>query len=216
MREEQRRQPCAASPPIVRPHGYVGDLFGWRQSGDLHTGIDIGAEEGTPVLAILPGRVVRVYRNGEMNLFGHTVVLGHDAPAAPVTLYAHLQQAPALQRGQSVEAGQVIGAVGRTAARRGQSRGTFAHSGAHLHLEVLEQWPPAGPDLSRRDPVPVLDALGVVARERSRLRVREGSAAACAAEEIVQANASATRAGSSGGIGGMLPLALAFLWMRRK
>lgn len=59
-------------------------------------------------------------------LMGTTVVLEHDGGYE--TTYANLQSKPTVETGDSVSAGQIIGAVGTTAA---------AESGApHLHFAV--------------------------------------------------------------------------------
>ena len=106
---------CAASPPVAAPRGWVGSGWGWRRGSqgqqDLHTGLDIGAPEGWPVLAVLPGHVRAMYPSGEMRNYGNTVILEHDVPegAARFTMYAHLASfAPGLRPGQPVAAGQLI------------------------------------------------------------------------------------------------------------
>jgi murein DD-endopeptidase MepM/ murein hydrolase activator NlpD len=87
-----------------------------------HTGIDIAAPAGTPVVATASGAVALVaYDDGGYGLY---VVIDHAGRYS--TLYAHLQRV-AVRPGQRVGRGQVIGHVGTS----GRS------TGPHLHFEVL-------------------------------------------------------------------------------
>jgi hypothetical protein len=102
--------------------------FGWRVHpifGDrrFHAGIDLGAPQGTPVIAAVSGRVaVADYMGG----YGLTVVL-ENQDVALRNLYAHLSGI-AVQPGIWVEQGSVIGWVGST----GNS------TGPHLHFEAQQ------------------------------------------------------------------------------
>lgn len=101
----------------------ITSAFGWRIhpiSGDrrFHAGVDFGAPMGTPVLAALPGEVVAA---GSQGGYGLTVILENQGHR---NLYAHLS-AIAVQPGQVVSAGSIIGWVGST----GNS------TGPHLHFE---------------------------------------------------------------------------------
>ena len=85
-----------------------------------HTGIDIAAEENTPVQASNAGRVVRA----ESIIYtGNTIVIEHGGGLK--TYYYHMN-ALNVKEGDMVERGQIIGTVGST----GYS------TGAHLHFEV--------------------------------------------------------------------------------
>lgn len=150
--------PCAALPVS----GRVSSPYGWRWLNgrdDLHTGVDIGAPEGTPVFALLAGLVVVAAPTGTLSGYGNVLVLQH-APAL-YSLYAHLSRLSVLE-GQSVGTGAELGAVGRTAGTPAEPGKVFAQSNAHLHLELLSQWPPRGKDLDRLDPGAVLPALGII------------------------------------------------------
>lgn len=126
--------PAAAQAPklIVEPlRGEVLTAFSMEEliysptMGDwrTHDGIDIAAKAGTTVLAASSGTVRSVTDDA---LMGTTVVLEHEGGYE--TTYANLQSKPTVETGDSVSAGQIIGAVGATAA---------AESGApHLHFAV--------------------------------------------------------------------------------
>lgn len=151
-------QPCASLPVA----GRVTSPYGWRWlngRSDLHTGLDIGAPEGTPVYSMLPGVVVVSAPAGELEGYGNAIVMRH-APAL-FSLYAHLQRRD-VDQGAIVDQGAELGAVGRTAGTRAEPGKLFAASGAHLHLEFLDRWPPAGRDENRIDPAIVLGQLGIM------------------------------------------------------
>ena len=118
--------------PLARPSVTSG--FGWRTHpiyGDrrLHAGIDLHGSTGTPILAAGAGTVVFA---GVRSGYGNTVIIDHGGRLA--TLYAH-QSAIAVQEGQLVRRGQVIGSVGST----GNS------TGPHLHFEVRAAGTPVDP-----------------------------------------------------------------------
>lgn len=151
--------PCASLPVDV---GRVASPYGWRWlngRSDLHTGVDIGAPEGAPVYSMLPGRVVVAAPSGVLSGYGNVVVLEHGPTA--FTLYAHLSRI-SVNEGQPIMQGAELGAVGRTAGTREDPGKVFAVDGAHLHLEFLNRWPPAGKDENRLDPGPILAGLGVI------------------------------------------------------
>jgi murein DD-endopeptidase MepM/ murein hydrolase activator NlpD len=106
----------------------ITSLFGWRTHpifGDrrFHTGTDLGAPEGTPVVATKDGEVhIADYLGG----YGLTVILRH-AEGSLETRYAHLSRIM-VRPGESVKQGDVIGLVGST----GNS------TGPHLHFELRE------------------------------------------------------------------------------
>lgn len=109
----------------------ITSLFGWRIhpiSGDrrFHSGTDLGAPLGTPVLAAYAGQVaVADWMGG----YGLAVVLHHNE-GSEETRYAHLSEV-FVQPGEWVEQGTVIGRVGST----GNS------TGPHLHFEFRQLMP---------------------------------------------------------------------------
>ena len=134
---------------------------GFGQRGpEFHAGIDIVTAPGAPVLAILGGRVM-VYVTGRLNRYGNTVVIDSGRPGARFQLYAHLD-AIYVADGTDIEPATLIGRVGRTAGTRDDPGAVLAI--AHLHLEFLTAWPPAGRKIDRVDPIIELNALGVSAQ----------------------------------------------------
>jgi murein DD-endopeptidase MepM/ murein hydrolase activator NlpD len=105
----------------------ITSIFGWRThpiSGDrrFHSGTDIGAAMGTPVIAAYTGQIEVADLVGG---YGLTVIVNHNS--AVQTLYGHMSQIY-VQPGQWVQQGTVIGLVGST----GNS------TGPHLHFEVRQ------------------------------------------------------------------------------
>ena len=148
-----------------------------RGAGDLHTGLDIAAPLGTPVLAVLPGEVVDTWTDGELGRYGNTVLVAHSPDW--FSLYAHLQ-AIAVRPGQRVDAGATVGSVGTSAAEKGAAPGTTPTSSPHLHLEFMDNPRRLGqPDQGRADPSQVLSFLGVRAVHRRRLEGLPDTAASC-------------------------------------
>jgi len=101
----------------------------------VHTGVDVDADEGTPILAAGSGTVVSadwgLYTEAPGNQsdpYGQAVVLRHDFGYEGQTLYtvyAHMSKIITVV-GQHVETGDVLGLVGATGAT----------TGPHLHFEV--------------------------------------------------------------------------------
>lgn len=116
--------------PLTIP-AMITSLFGWRISPitgnqQFHSGTDLGAPLGTPVLAAYGGSVAIANLLGG---YGLAVVLDHKQ-LNEQTLYGHLSEI-FVQPGEWVEQGTVIGRVGST----GNS------TGPHLHFEVRQQTP---------------------------------------------------------------------------
>lgn len=115
--------PTAAAPPrgLLPP---LSSSFGARvdpinHDMRFHSGIDIPAARGTPVVAAADGVVVFA---GERRGYGYMVEIAH--PDHRRTRYAHLSRLAALP-GEAVDAAAVIGFVGSS----GRS------TGPHLHFE---------------------------------------------------------------------------------
>ncbi len=102
----------------VQGGGRITSGYGWR-SGGFHAGVDIGARNGTSVLAADSGVVVFEGWDGG---YGRSIVIFHGHY---YTRYAHNSKNK-VTTGQAVNKGQVIASVGMT----GRA------SGYHLHFEV--------------------------------------------------------------------------------
>jgi murein DD-endopeptidase MepM/ murein hydrolase activator NlpD len=89
-------------------------------SAAMHSGLDFSGPTGAPIHAAAAGTIIFV---GKHAGYGNLVEISHGNGLT--TRYAHMSKFAA-KRGQKVEAGDVIGAVGST----GRS------TGPHLHFEV--------------------------------------------------------------------------------
>ncbi len=113
--------------PLTIP-ATITSIFGWRihpitTDRRFHSGTDLGAPLGTPVLAAYAGNVAIANFLGG---YGLTVILDHNE-FSQQTLYGHLSEI-FVQPGEWVEQGTVIGRVGST----GNS------TGPHLHFETRQ------------------------------------------------------------------------------
>lgn len=117
--------------------GFIHPIKGkWRKTSDFshsrvnpvtgkvrpHTGVDFGADAGTPIVAAMAGTVSF---SGPKGGYGNTIIIDHNGKQ---TLYAHMLKPSPLQKGQVVAQGDPIGEVGST----GNSTGN------HLHFEIKE------------------------------------------------------------------------------
>ncbi|WP_299764536.1 M23/M56 family metallopeptidase [uncultured Dokdonia sp.] len=93
----------------------------------VHTGIDIRAELGTPIIATADGTV---FLSKEVGAWGNLLKIKHDDGYE--TWYAHLKDFNA-HYGQSVKKGDVIGYVGMT----GNSTGPHLHYELRLHKKSI-------------------------------------------------------------------------------
>ncbi len=126
-------------PALVQPvEGRFSSPFGFRrvfngQPRNPHTGLDIAAPQGTPILAALPGRVTAL---NDYFFNGKTLVIDHGMGLT--SLYCHLSEFAELAVGSEVSAGQLIGRVGST----GRSTGPHLHwtmslNGARVNPELF-------------------------------------------------------------------------------
>ncbi|MDB5266760.1 MAG: putative rane bound lytic murein transglycosylase [Parcubacteria group bacterium] len=117
-------KPIGSSYPSYAGY-YMRPIVGGRKTQGIHghNGVDLGAPNGTPILAAANGSVIISRTGGYNGGYGTYVVISH--PNGTQTLYAHMSSNN-VSVGQYVSQGQVIGAVGNT----GKS------TGSHLHFEV--------------------------------------------------------------------------------
>jgi murein DD-endopeptidase MepM/ murein hydrolase activator NlpD len=122
----RRHMPRMGGGRLSRPcDGSLGDLFGMRYHPILHVyrphkGVDFRAPVGSPIRAADRGVVIF---SGWFGSFGKVVIIDHGGDLS--TLYAHASRL-VVERGQTVERGQLIAYVGTTG----------LSTGAHLHFEV--------------------------------------------------------------------------------
>jgi murein DD-endopeptidase MepM/ murein hydrolase activator NlpD len=133
---EDSDQQMAAIGPAMRPlvsqfnaiwptAGEITTYFGevGRLSPRGHSGLDIAAPEGTPIVAADDGEVLKAYWNEDG--YGGLVIVGH--PSGYETWYGHLDRLD-VHKGERVKRGQEIGLMGSTG---------FS-TGSHLHFEVRQ------------------------------------------------------------------------------
>lgn len=112
---------------VVQPtEGRISSSFGLRrvfngQARRPHSGMDIAAPTGTPVLSALNGKIAAI---GDYYFNGKTVIVDHGQGLT--TLYCHLSSTEALKVGDKVAAGDKLGEVGATG----------RVTGPHLHWTV--------------------------------------------------------------------------------
>lgn len=94
-----------------------------------HQGLDFAAPTGTSARAAMPGRVVSA---GVLGGYGNQVLVQHADGVQ--TRYGHLS-AITVVVGQTVDAGQQVGAVGSTG----------VSTGPHLHFEIIVGGRPVDP-----------------------------------------------------------------------
>jgi len=115
--------------------GYYSSNYGYRIDpinghSEFHTGVDIVAAVGTPVMAAAGG-VVSL--SGTLPEYGNVIDVDHDNGLT--SRYAHLSKR-LVKAGDVVMKGQVIALVGNT----GRT------TGPHLHFEVREKGIPLNPN----------------------------------------------------------------------
>lgn len=125
--------------PARRPHdlgfiwpirGRVTSGFG-RRGGRMHEGIDLAARWGTIIRAAESGKVIH---SGRLGGYGNVVIIKHMGSYK--SIYAHASRLY-VRKGELVERGQKIAAVGAT------GRAT----GPHLHFEIRRGENPRDPVL---------------------------------------------------------------------
>lgn len=121
-------------PLLVPVNAPITSEFGWRVHPVLgterfHSGMDFGADYGTPIVAAGPGIVILADWYGG---YGNAVIIDHGNGIS--TLYGHGSEL-LVQSGQAVTLGQPIATVGSTG----------LSTGPHLHFEVRQEGEPVDP-----------------------------------------------------------------------
>lgn len=110
---------------LIKPisSGYtITSRFGWR-SRDNHPGLDVAAPKGTAIKAAAGGTVIFAGSGSPYGGYGNIVVIQSNSSTA--IRYAHCSKIY-VRKGEVVEQGQVIAAVGSTG----------ISTGNHLHFEI--------------------------------------------------------------------------------
>ena len=116
--------PLPIAGTITSPQGYRTDPITGEVS--YHSGTDISAPEGTPILAAAAGTVTIANATDSWGgSYGYYVKIDHGGGLT--TLYAHCSSI-CVTVGQQVQVGQVIAYVGQT------GRAT----GSHLHFQIFD------------------------------------------------------------------------------
>ena len=113
---------------FIKPlEGVITSNFGWRNPtvstvSKYHTGIDIGVDEGTPIISATQGNVILASSKGAYG--NHLKIQIEDV----TIIYAHCLSLE-VKEGDKISQGQLIAKVGST----GNS------TGPHLHFEIRKE-----------------------------------------------------------------------------
>lgn len=119
-------RPMAGAADFTSNYGYRVDPF--TRGPAMHTGVDFRAEQGTPIFATAPGKVVLAEYHGG---YGNMVEIEHSNGIT--TRYAHMS-AIAVAAGQAVTTGTTVGRVGST----GRSTGPHLHYETRINEEPMD------------------------------------------------------------------------------
>lgn len=108
-------------------NGIITSRFGKRNDPitgveKVHYGLDIGASEGTPIYAVMPGTVEKAENSPS---FGNVLIIDHGNNIK--TLYAHCKELK-VRVGDTVKRRQIIASMGNTG---------YYSTGTHLHVELI-------------------------------------------------------------------------------
>ena len=112
----------------VMAYSDITSKFGWRENPilkrkEFHSGLDLRANVGTPILAPADG-VVKFTEYNQNSGYGNVISISHNYGFE--SSYAHLQNRRVVKEGQFIRKGDLIAYSGNT----GMS------TGPHLHYEV--------------------------------------------------------------------------------
>ena len=142
-REARRRRLRARGPvhPIVgQPdYGTPENGFGAARSGHMHSGQDVFAPSGTPLVAVAESVVIDVGSDAGQGNYVHL----YDEREDRTYIYMHMVAPASVKAGQRVSAGERLGGVGCTGSCWGD----------HLHFEVRDGKGFGG---QAQDPLPLL------------------------------------------------------------
>ncbi len=124
--------------PVRNVRCLITSTFGFRvhpitKALDMHTGLDMAQQPGTPIVSTQDGTVEKVEWHAAG--YGWYLIISHKMGYS--TLYAHLRSQPIVEPGEKVRRGQVVGYMGST----GMSTGTHVHYEVRLGNNLLDPWP---------------------------------------------------------------------------
>jgi murein DD-endopeptidase MepM/ murein hydrolase activator NlpD len=137
---KERRNPGPFVPVVGKvDYGTSENAYGAARYGHVHSGQDMLAPSGTPLIAVTDGVIADAGSDGGQGNYVHLYSPERDQ----TFIYMHLVEPSAFQAGDEVEAGELLGGVGCTG----------SCSGDHLHFEIREGKGMTG---EARDPMPEL------------------------------------------------------------
>jgi murein DD-endopeptidase MepM/ murein hydrolase activator NlpD len=113
---------------------YTQELF--RQTRNIHMGIDIGAPVGTPVHAFFDGEIFLTGNNDQPGDYGFTIITYHNFEGETVyALHGHLAKRSIQDKtsGTRIKSGDVIGWIGDKSENGGWN--------PHLHFQLSYKKP---------------------------------------------------------------------------
>ena len=134
----------------VAPKDLIDSFDDKRGTDRTHNALDIMARRNTPVVAALPGTILKLHNSTA----GGLTIYQSDSTFRFVMMYGHLESyRPGIVEGQSVKRGEIIGFVGST--------GNANVLAPHLHFQVtrndnMKEWWKGTPI----NPFPVLRPQG--------------------------------------------------------
>jgi len=122
--------------PVSASDAWISSRYGFRKSPftglrEFHSGLDISAMRGTPIVATGGGTVSFVGSKGGL---GKAIIIVHNAEYK--TYYGHLLKYN-VKKGQAVERGDIIGFVGKT----GRTTGYHVHYEIRKNDKSLDPYP---------------------------------------------------------------------------
>jgi len=135
---KERRNSGPFVPVVVKvDFGTSENTFGAARYGHVHSGHDMFAPAGTPLVAVTDGVIADAGSDGGQGNYVHL----YDPESDQTYIYMHMVQPSQYETGEKVEAGVELGGVGCTG----------SCSGDHLHFEIRDGKGMAG---EAHDPLP--------------------------------------------------------------
>jgi len=151
LRKAARKERRNAGPfvPVVGKvdYGTSENAFGAARYGHVHSGHDMFAPAGTPLIAATDGVIADAGSDGGQGNYVHL----YDPESEQTYIYMHMVEPSQYETGEKVEAGVELGGIGCTG----------SCSGDHLHFEIREGKGMAG---EAHDPLPDLKSWETISK----------------------------------------------------